>query len=124
MARVHPATARSSDNFTQTSHSSAAATIGNPTRATTAKCANNRYVVCPCSILRLLAPIAMHALDVSLQAPGWIAPACFEFVGAIRSDLATVLNGTRAAHLVAHFGTAGIDLLSRGCGEAENAKQQ
>jgi hypothetical protein len=44
MAREHPATARSSDSFTQASHSSAAATIGNPAKATTAKYANNRYV--------------------------------------------------------------------------------
>ena len=44
MAREHPATARSSDSFTQESHSSAAATIGNPARAATAKHANNRYV--------------------------------------------------------------------------------
>src|SRR5579864_7628327 len=43
MAREHHATARSSDSFTQEPHSSAAATIGNPARATTAKHANNRY---------------------------------------------------------------------------------
>src|SRR5690242_11803282 len=40
MAREHPATARSSDSFTQESKSSAAATIGNPASAATAKHAN------------------------------------------------------------------------------------
>src|SRR5262249_62158216 len=43
MAREHPATARSPDSFPQVSQSSAAATVGNPARATTAKHANNQY---------------------------------------------------------------------------------
>src|SRR5215471_17166710 len=43
MARVHPATARSVDRCPQSSRSSAAATVGNPVRATTARHANSQF---------------------------------------------------------------------------------
>src|SRR5580704_8853032 len=43
MAREHAAMARSPDCFAQVYPSSAAATVGNPARATTAKHANNQY---------------------------------------------------------------------------------
>src|SRR5260370_4605560 len=74
MACEHPATARSSDSFTQESHSSAAATLGNPARNTTAMHANNRYVdkrICIARGLRTLVGAAgitdRHSPDVHLS---------------------------------------------------------
>jgi len=74
MAREHPATARSSDSFTQESHSSAAATLGKPARNTTAMHANNRYVdkrFCIARGLRTLVGAAgitdHHSPDVHLS---------------------------------------------------------
>jgi len=65
----------------------------------------------------------MDALDVSFKVTVRVAPARFESVRAIEPDIPAILNCTRAANFVTHFGTARIDpLLCNRCG-AETKNQ-